>query len=186
MQENTIRVGSTMGQIHAMRPEKGSGEPDYYMIGYEKLKLENLFALLKDAGVRCLVDVRSSPRSRVPYYNKNVLVERLDELGSAHDYHIKYISIPALGNPPENRKGHCGSSEAIAYYRDHITTQGQALDELHDIIKRCRTALMCYEADPACCHRSELAAVMKERYGLTFRDLRAQGKPGVQYRQTTL
>jgi uncharacterized protein (DUF488 family) len=174
-----------MGQTDELRARQVNGEVDYYMIGYEKLKLEDLFKTLKDAGVHCLVDVRNSPRSRVPYYNKNVLEDRLNQLGAAHGYHLKYISIPALGNPPENRK-HCGSSRAIAYYRDHVLTRERELDELRDIIKSCRTALMCYELDPACCHRSELAAVMKERYGLTSQDLRAPGQRMIQYRQSTL
>ena len=158
--------------MSAAQTRLGGDAVDYYTIGYERLKLDDLFALLKGAGVRCLVDVRNSPRSRVPSYNKRVLEARLEELGAAHGYHIRYVSMPALGNPPENRKGDCGSSEAIEYYRKHALAQGPQLDELREIIGKCRTALMCYEADPACCHRSTLAAILNERYGLAGADLR--------------
>ncbi len=118
--------------------------------------------------------MRNLPRSRRAFYNKNVLQRKLNDLSEAHGYKIEYISITALGNPPENRKGHCGSPEATAAYRSHVLMQEAALNELDKKIKSCRTALMCYEADPACCHRSELAAIMAERYGLTSRDLRIQ------------
>ncbi len=155
-----------------MQVETSRTEPDFFMIGYEKIDVEELFDMLETAGVHCLVDVRNLPRSRRAFYNKDVLQRKLNDLSEAHGYKIEYISITALGNPPENRKGHCGSPEATAAYRSHVLTQEAALDELQGIIGRCRTALMCYEADPACCHRSELAVIIAERYGLTGRDLR--------------
>jgi uncharacterized protein (DUF488 family) len=158
-----------------MQSTIGRTEPDFFMIGYEKIDPEELFDMLKTAGVHCLVDVRNLPRSRRAFYNKNVLQRKLNDLSKARGYKIEYISITALGNPPENRKGHCGSPEATEAYRGHVLNQLAALDQLNDIISRCRTALMCYEADPACCHRSALAEIMAERYGLTGRDLRVPG-----------
>jgi uncharacterized protein (DUF488 family) len=150
----------------------GTAEADFYTIGYERLKIEDLFALLRDAGVRCLVDVREAPWSRVPDYRKDVLEDRLTELSAAAGCHIRYISMPALGNPPENRKSDRPMAEMSMAYRQHALARARELEELQEIIKKCRSALMCYEADPAECHRSVLAATLAEKYGLTYADLR--------------
>lgn len=45
----------------------------FFTVGYERLSLEELFLLLKDAGVECLVDVRQAPWSRVPEFSKPVM-----------------------------------------------------------------------------------------------------------------
>jgi uncharacterized protein (DUF488 family) len=150
----------------------GPIDVDFYTVGYERLTVEDLFAILKGAGVHCLADVRDAPWSRVHDYRKGVLEERLEGLGAEQGYHIKYISMPPLGNPPENRKSDRSHAEAMAFYREHALTKTKELDELREVIARCRTVLMCYEANPVDCHRSELARIMAERYGLTYADLR--------------
>jgi uncharacterized protein (DUF488 family) len=150
----------------------GMIEADFYTVGYEKLKIEELFTLLRETGVRCLVDVREAPWSRVPDYCKDALEDRLSTLGAATGYTIRYYSMPALGNPPENRKSDRPVREILAFYREHVRTRCRELEELREIIKKCPTALMCYEADPAECHRSVLAATLAEKYGLTYADLR--------------
>lgn len=145
---------------------------DFYTVVYERLKIEELFALLRAAGVRCLVDVREAPWSRVPDYRKSVLEDRLAELGAACGYSVKYISMPALGNPSENRKSDRPTREILANYGQHVRARSRELEELRELIMKCRTALMCYEADPAKCHRSVLAATLAEKYRLAYADLR--------------
>lgn len=150
----------------------GVAGADFYTVGYEKLKIEELFTLLRAAGVRCLVDVRETPWSRVQDYRKSVLEDRLAGLSADNGYPVKYFSMPAIGNPPENRKSDRSTKEMMIFYRRHVQSRARELEELREIISKCRTALMCYEADPAECHRSVLAAVMAEKYGLTYADLR--------------
>ena len=161
-----------MASGQAKQAKLGLEAPDFYIVGYERLTIDELFALLKDAGVHCLADVRDSPRSRVRSYNRNILEESLDELGSARSYPIKYMPMSALGTPPEIRKSGRPMGEMMALYRSRLQDMSKELDDLRDIIKSCKTVLMCYEADPADCHWSELAAAMAERYGLTYADLR--------------
>jgi uncharacterized protein (DUF488 family) len=161
-----------VAEKHTTQARLGPTDVDFYTVGYEKLSVEDLFAILKGAGVHCLADVRDAPWSRVHDYRKSVLEDRLEGLGAAQGYHIKYISMPSLGNPQENRKSDHSHADAMTYYRLYIQAKTKEMDELHDVIARCRTALMCYEADPAECHRSELAKIMAERYTLTFADLR--------------
>jgi uncharacterized protein (DUF488 family) len=150
----------------------GLDDADFYTVGYEKLPLDRLFALLKENGIRCLVDIREAPWSRVPDYRKAVLEDRLVGLSIASGYNIRYFSMPELGNPPENRKSDRPMAEMSMAYRQHALARARELEELQEIIKKCRSALMCYEADPAECHRSVLAAILAEKYGLTYADLR--------------
>jgi uncharacterized protein (DUF488 family) len=150
----------------------GEDGVDFYTVGYEKLKLDDLFALLRQAGVHCLADVRDTPWSRVPAYRKNALEDGLVRLSETSGYQIRYVSMLALGNPKEIRKSDRSLAEMMTAYRQHVLTEVRELRELHDIMKKCKTALMCYEADPADCHRSVLAALMAEKYGLTYADLR--------------
>lgn len=150
----------------------GDDGVDFYTVGYEKLKLEDLFALLRQAGVHCLVDVRDFPWSRVSAYRKSALESRLPELSEANSYEIKYVSMPALGNPKENRKSGRSMGDMLTVYRDYVLTRTREIGELYEHMKSCKTALFCYEADPAECHRSVLAAIIAEKYELTYMDLR--------------
>lgn len=161
-----------VAEKRSIQSRLGLAEADFYTLGYERLGLEEMFDILRDAGVRCLVDVREAPWSRVPEYRKDVLESRLDELGTARQYHIKYISMPALGNPAENRNSDRAMADMMEFYRNHVITKPDELDELANMIRKCKSALMCYEADPKECHRSVLAALIADRYGLGYSDLR--------------
>ncbi|CAJ36827.1 DUF488 domain-containing protein [Methanocella arvoryzae] len=145
-------------------------EPDFYTVGYERLSLEDLFLLLKDNGVHCLVDVREAPWSQVPDYRKAVLGERLPELSRFYGYEIQYVSMPSVGNV--FRKNDLPDKDINESYRRHIVSKGAELEALHGLITQSKTALMCYEADPKGCHRSILASVLAGRYDLTYVDLR--------------
>lgn len=138
---------------------------DFYTIGYERLGIEELFLLLLGAGVKRLIDVRVNPWSNVPDYCAAALEERLRAIGEERGHFIEYISMRELGNPFRDQ----GWKEQ---YRQRIT-KNKALKELHDLIISRPSALMCYEKDPSDCHRSLLAQVMRERYGLEHADLRA-------------
>jgi len=138
---------------------------DFYTIGYERLSFDELFSLLKGAGVRCLIDVRIRPWSQVPDYRKETLEEKLGEYEDVQGYAIKYISMPSLGNPYKD----AGWKEE---YRHMISVKNDELDMLRRNILKCPSVLMCYEKDPADCHRSILAEIIKKRYGLDHMDIR--------------
>jgi uncharacterized protein (DUF488 family) len=150
----------------------GDDGADFYTVGYEKLKLEDLFALLRQVGVHCLADVRDFPWFRVAAYRKSALESRLPEISEATGYHIKYVSIPELGNPKENRKSGRSPGDMMTIYRDYALTRTREIGELYEIMRSCKTALFCYEADPDECHRSVLAAIIAEKYELAYTDLR--------------
>ncbi len=125
-----------------------------FTIGYEGATQTEVIAALQAAGVERLIDVRAVPLSRRPGFSKNVLAGGLREAG------IDYVGLKALGTPPEGREA--------ARKHDHATLErvydGQlALPEamaqgamMLDLAAEKASALLCFERDPAGCHRTLL------------------------------
>lgn len=125
-----------------------------FTIGYEGATQAGLVAALQSAGVRRLIDVRAVPLSRKPGFSKNLLRAGLAEAG------IDYVHLKALGTPPEGReaarKGRHDVLEAVyAGQLDTTDAQLQAAQML-DLAAEMPSALLCFERDPAACHRSLL------------------------------
>jgi uncharacterized protein (DUF488 family) len=135
--------------------------PTLWTIGYEKLLPPALVAELEDARIERLLDVRFRPQSRRPGMSKT----RLGELLAAHG--IAYEHRRELGTPPDIRwfYKHGRSAEGAPAFRAHVEeSAGDVLDELAATLDEApRTALLCLEADPAVCHRRQLADALRER-----------------------
>jgi len=129
-----------------------------FTIGYEKATQPEVIAALQTAGVERLIDVRAVPLSRRPGFSKTILARGLAEAG------IDYVHLRALGTPAEGREaarknrhddlkriyaGQLELPEAIA--------QGAVMLEL---AAEKPSALLCYEREPAGCHRSLLLAAV--------------------------
>ena len=132
-----------------------------FTIGYEGATQAELIGALKAAGVEQVIDVRAVPASRRPGFSKNILAGGLREAG------IDYIHLKALGTPAEGReaarKGRHGEMALI--YAEQLETPEAALQsaQMLDLAAEKPSALLCYERDPAACHRSVLReAVMAE------------------------
>jgi len=125
-----------------------------FTIGYEKATQPELIAALKAAGVRQVIDVRAVPLSRKPGFSKNVLAAGLAEAG------IGYVHLKALGTPPAGReaarKGRMAEMERI--YAEQLETPEAALQAVQMIAlaEETPSALLCFERDPAMCHRTPL------------------------------
>ncbi len=125
-----------------------------FTIGYEGATQADLVARLAEAGVELLVDVRAVPLSRRPGFSKNILAAGLKEAG------IDYLGLKALGTPPEGREAarkgqHARMAEVYAGQLEKPEALAQAA-QLLDIAAARPTALLCFERDPAGCHRSLL------------------------------
>jgi uncharacterized protein (DUF488 family) len=132
-----------------------------FTIGYEGATQAELIAALRKAGVEQLIDVRAVPLSRKPGFSKNVLAAALREAG------IDYVHLKALGTPPEGReaarKGRFEEMERI--YAAQLDTPEAAIQaaQLVDLAGEKPSALLCFERDPARCHRTPLReAVLPE------------------------
>jgi uncharacterized protein (DUF488 family) len=117
-------------------------------------------ALLQQAAVDLLIDVRSIPRSRTnPQFNADALPEALVEAG------ITYRHLPALGGLRHRTKGTMRSPNTLwrvagfRNYADYAVTDAfrMGLDELRALARDNCCAIMCAEAVWWRCHRRIIA-----------------------------
>jgi uncharacterized protein (DUF488 family) len=132
-----------------------------WTIGYERLMPDALVAELVHARVGRLIDVRFRPQSRRPGMSKTRLADLLGEHGIAYEHRR------ALGTPADLRWLYRAGRvrEGAEAFRLHVeATAAAELDALAgELVRPPRTALMCLEADPACCHRRILTEALRER-----------------------
>jgi len=125
-----------------------------YTIGYEGATMEEFLSALRTAGVARVIDVRALPLSRRPGFSKSPLAASLKEAG------IEYVHLKALGTPKAGRdaakKGDVATLEAV--YAGQLAlpeAQAQAAQMLA-LAAEMPSALLCFERDPAHCHRTLL------------------------------
>ena len=121
---------------------------DIYSIGHSTHSQERFSALLRQAGVNAIADVRSSPFSRhYPHFSQNELKYWLEQSN------VFYVFLgKELGGRPSNP---ALFSNGVADYEAMAATQSFA-DGLERLIKGAENhciAMMCSEHDPLDCHR---------------------------------
>lgn len=125
-----------------------------YTIGHGNRSSEDLVALLKEAGIECLVDVRAYPASRRhPQFARAALERTLAGSGIRYEWEGK-----ALGG---RRKPAVGSVNialrhpSFRAYADHMASREfrDGIDRLTVKARVAPTAVMCAERLPWQCHR---------------------------------
>src|SRR5437763_15879845 len=115
-----------------------------FTIGHATRPVGELIALLREAEVDRLVDIRSVPRSRTnPQFNSDALPEPLAAAG------IGYVHLKALGGLRHHPKGAPPSpntlwrSDAFRNYADYAMTEPfrAGLDELTVLASKHRSAI---------------------------------------------
>jgi uncharacterized protein (DUF488 family) len=139
-------------------------------IGYESATQGAVIAALKAAGVEVLIDVRAVASSRRAGFSKRLLAASLADAG------IDYVHLKALGTPkPGRQAARAGRhAEMVAIYEAHLA-EPQAVFELAealDIARERPSALLCYEADAAHCHRRIVAERLTAQYPFEVEDLK--------------
>lgn len=130
--------------------------------GYEGTKPSQFFSTLLSNKVETIVDLRELPLSRKPGFSKSALAT------SAKRHNLNYVHIPALGCPRDIRHAYREDNNWSRYtkrFLAYLKTQGQAIDELAELIERERCCLLCFEADHNFCHRSYVAEDLTTRNG---------------------
>jgi uncharacterized protein (DUF488 family) len=139
-----------------------------YTIGYEGTDIDRFVATLSTVGVTILADVRAVAISRKKGFSKNSLRERLEAEG------ITYVHLVELGDPKPGRDAARGGKygELRRIYSAHLKTAGAigALTVLDEMARQDAVCLLCFERDPATCHRRLIADRLKVR-GLGVFDL---------------
>jgi uncharacterized protein (DUF488 family) len=132
----------------------------FFTIGHSTRTIPEFVDLLKTAGVRLVVDVRTVPRSRTnPQYNQEVLPETLS------NFQIGYEHIPSLGG----LRGHKADvpqhinafwqNQSFHNYADYAGSDAfrGGLARLHELGHITPCAIMCAEAVWWRCHRRIIA-----------------------------
>jgi uncharacterized protein (DUF488 family) len=136
-------------------------------IGYEAASVAAFLATLKAAGVTLLLDVRELPLSRRKGFSKRPLSHALSKVG------IEYRHERALGAPRQIRhrlREDGDQKRYFADFREYLAQQDGLLDELASTLSGC-VALLCFERNPAECHRSVVAAALARRTGRAIEHL---------------
>lgn len=125
-----------------------------FTIGYEQATIDEVVAALVAGGVKRVIDVRAVAASRRPGFAKSALAANLNQAGIAYEH------LRALGTPKEGReaarKGDIAALERIyAGQLELPEAQAQAAMML-DRAAAEPVAILCYERDPAECHRTLL------------------------------
>lgn len=147
------------------------GKPQVFTIGYEGAEVDRFLTTLKDAGVATLTDVRAVAGSRKRGFAKTALREELEIAGIGYRHFIQ------LGTPKAGRQAARAGDGGLMHriYCDEVlaTKPAQdALEELSTLAKAQPICLMCFERDPANCHRRILADLLAKR-GMEIVDLTA-------------
>jgi uncharacterized protein (DUF488 family) len=134
-----------------------------YTVGHSTRSAHEFLALLSEAEVELIADVRAYPSSRRhPQFNRGGLSAWLAGAG------IEYRHFPGLGgrrSPVPSSPNGGWQEAAFRGYADHMTSPEflEALFELESTANRSTTAIMCAEAVWWRCHRRLVADALVVR-----------------------
>jgi len=134
-----------------------------FTVGHSNVSIEAFLALLRAYDIERLADIRTVPRSRHnPQFNSDALESAL----AANDK--DYRPLPALGglrHPRKNSPNTGWRNESFRGFADYMQTPSfsEGLEQLIDMSRIRRTAIMCAEAVPRRCHRSLVADALVVR-----------------------
>ena len=137
--------------------------PTLWTIGHSIRPWEAFVAMLQEAGIEAVADVRRFAGSRRhPQYSGETMARTLPEAG------IEYVPMPELGGrrrPRPDSPNTAWRSEAFRGYADYMLTAEYAagLERLTALALAKRTAVMCAEAVWWRCHRGLVSDDLKSR-----------------------
>ena len=134
-----------------------------YTIGHSTRSCDELLALLRNAEVTLVADVRAFPSSRRhPQFNRGALAAWLPRSG------IRYEHLPELGgrrSPVPGSPNGGWRETGFQGYADHMASPEfqRALADLEAGARDCVTSIMCAEAVWWRCHRRLIADALVSR-----------------------
>ena len=132
--------------------------PTIWTIGYEQATQAAVIAVLREAGVEVLADIRFLPLSRRPGFSKSGLKTAAEEAGMAYR-HFKQLGTPPAGREAARRGDHAGLERSYTGQLELPEAMAQ-MAELRALAEEKRVALLCFERGAAGCHRSLLHAAL--------------------------
>lgn len=128
-----------------------------YTVGHSDRALDELMAVLGEAGVTVLVDVRAEPRSkRHPQFNEDALRTACGASGIVYHWagrHLGGMRAARADSP------HVAMDEGRRGFADHMASEEfqRAAVQLVNMAARGPTAILCAERLPDRCHRALIA-----------------------------
>lgn len=139
-----------------------------FTIGHSTHPLETFLALLNNHSINCIIDVRSTPFSRMaPQYNKKPLTNYL------RSYGITYGHLPDEFGARHHDKTLLDEDGVVDFSKVRQTASfRQGVDRLKNGVDMGYTiALMCAEANPFDCHRFAMISYQLVREGFDVRHI---------------
>jgi uncharacterized protein (DUF488 family) len=143
-----------------------------HTIGYEGCSIEDFVSTLTSAGINTLIDIRDVPISRKRGFSKRLLAQCLAQHG------VAYVHLRELGDPKPGRdaarRGDIPGFQRI--FRSHLAGDDaqDGLAAAVEIAIGSTSCLLCFEREPACCHRSIVAEAISARGNIQIRHLRVR------------
>jgi uncharacterized protein (DUF488 family) len=134
-----------------------------YTVGHSTRSTEELISILRNHGIRLLLDVRKIPKSRFnSHFNKNALDASLSKAG------IEYGHFPELGGMRKSVPGSINAGwrdDGFRGFADYMLTREfkEAVQSLIEQASQKSLAIMCAEADYTKCHRMLISDALKVR-----------------------
>jgi uncharacterized protein (DUF488 family) len=164
-----LTKGEIMSPVRTARP---STAPQLFTLGYQGLEPEQFVKLLKENKVKTVIDIRATARSHKAGFAKTSLEKHIESAG------MRYLYRPGLGIPKEVRDAMEHGPELWKHYEDVIlpAVRGE-VKEAADFAMKERCVLICFEQNPAECHRHVLAKVISRRNHCEIVDLHSEPEP---------
>ena len=143
---------------------------EVWTIGHSTLDYESFLALLREAKITAVADVRSSPYSRNEEFNREPLKKELGSDG------ISYVYLGAeLGGRPKNPDFYC---DGVADYEKMAGDENfkSGIKRVMQGAEKYRIALMCSEHNPLDCHRCLLVGRTLAESGISVRHILSNGR----------
>lgn len=128
-----------------------------YSIGHSTRTRDEFLKLLGRYDIEVLADVRTVPKSRhVPHFNSDALRKSLQKHGIEYQHHKE---LGGLRKPVKDSVNLGWRNASFRGYADYMQTEEfwEALQDVVELAKKSKVALMCAEAVPWRCHRSLIA-----------------------------
>jgi uncharacterized protein (DUF488 family) len=125
-----------------------------FTIGHSTHPIDAFVAMLKAYDIEILVDIRTIPRSRHnPQFAGDVLAQTLKQEGIAYRAMRELGGLRRAAKDSPNR---AWRNESFRGYADYMQSDAfqHAVEQLADLGRTSRTAIVCAEAVPWRCHRS--------------------------------
>jgi len=147
---------------------RSADQAQFFTIGYEGRPAEQVTSMLRDVGVKSVIDIRFSPVSMYrPEMSKSNFRQRIQKAG------LQYLHVPELGVPRDIRAKAITTQtrDTIWEWYDFYVVERFLSKNLHWFLNiEHPVALLCVECDPTECHRHRLFMEL-ERQGLQGFDL---------------